>query len=464
MKTHGVITDTELLFKKGKSIERVWLGTHGLDDLLEISSKCGVDTAWIQPGSKTSYWPADDISNAAGWDLRPSVKRKKDQRFLKGISARRGKTWLTLTWPEHSAYEWHGQPTGETMLTAGEYVAGALWVPLDHNPGVMGRSLMKACNASDRRKEWIEAPTDFDFDVLPAIAGEGYAYVSGAGDDPEAWLAVYKHQQGITGDAFVQAWDCNSQHPAASKIVQVGRGKPRYHKAPGIHLSAKEKRAAYWRISNLVAPADSLLHELNPLEVDQEWVTTPLLQLLQNEGAEFDVEEAWIWDEQHAIFDTFAQLFWDGRQALAKPSNRFPDEAARALAYYSVKRVGAACVGLLKAAESKLYHPEWYRPDWWRFIVEQSRVLAFYKAKKVWQLYKKLPLMIASDCFYYLCGEQAPEQALAGCFDRADQLGGYKTSDGFPVLATPEIISCFKSDYTPGMAIVALREERKHAA
>lgn len=467
-KKHGVLTDTRLFFFDGDEIVAIEIPpiVH-LDDMLNWCAMYRVDTLWIQPGGQYSRWPADDRP-ASSWDVKPSTfEAEKGVMVLRNMSARMGRVWVTLTWPEWTAYEWNRHslaalPDGETMLLALRYLSIAFDQEMNHNPGVMGRELMKRLNSTERRIQWVEQPS-IDLATLPSWPGEGYHFKQVI-EETEEYLAIWKVQHGITGPVYLHSWDKNSQYPDATKTVKLPCGDPN-HVTSGIeaYLTGDKgqwkPRVGFWHIGEIRSRMGTPLYELNPLEDGQEWVSTPLLTLLHNQGQELAISEAYIWPESHAWLDTFGPTFWDARQSLKTDTDRFSHDQARVLAYHSAKRIGAASVGLLNSQDSIKYHPAWYRPDVWRFVIEEARAKLFFNVSKVFQEYGECPLMIATDGVYYLSGEKDPARVFPGCLTRPDDLGGWKHE--FVIEATPEALACFNPEFSTGKTIRELREYRE---
>lgn len=466
-KKHGVLTDTSLFFFTGQEItEQAIPPILHLDDLLHWCAQYRIDTLWVQPGCQYSRWPAENLPSSS-WDVKPSTyEPEKGVKILRNLPARSGKTWISITWPEWTAYEWNrhslaSQPDGETMLLALRYLSIAFDQDVNHNPGVMGRELMKRLNSTERRAKWVEQPA-INLETLPSWPGEGYHFKQMI-EDPEEFLAIWKVQHGIAGPVYLHSWDKNSQYPDATKTVKLPCGDPD-HVTSGIEAYLTDEkgqwrpRVGFWHIGEIHPKMGSPVYELNPLEEGQEWVSTPLLTLLHNQGIEPAISEAYIWPEYHAWLDTFGPAFWSARQSLKNDLDQFPQELARALAYHSAKRIGAASIGLLNSLDSKKFEPQWFRPDAWRFILEEARAKLFFNVSKVYQDYGECPLMIATDGVYYLSGEADAAQAFPGCLTRPEDLGGWKHE--FTIEATPEALACFNPDFSTGRTIVELREYR----
>jgi hypothetical protein len=307
------------------------------------------------------------------------------------------------------------------------------------------------------RPAWIAAPTFNLSDLGNVTAGVDFAFQRGI--DP----TDLKGKQ-----SYVHSWDKNSMYLAACTSANLGTGDPVYINGEELEMHYEEtlrrwydgKRPGMWRIDLHETP-----YPFNPLyNLDgrtlQEWVTTPLLKLLFALGARFSIREAYIWPEYHRVLDKFASRIWDARQELKTDAAKYPHAAGRELAYYSMKRIATAGVGLLGNTDAQKWAPAFYRPDWRATIVEEAKARIIYKLMQVNRTYPdvrggSLPLTVAVDHVIYFSDESDPAAAFPGMFERDDGLGGWKLVFSMP--ASYQVLSCFTGDKTPGQTVKGLK-------
>lgn len=489
---HAVLTDKAILFMEaGKPRAVEFAPFVGIAGLLNLAASWKIDTLWIQPSSQYGRWKAGELAEyeknkrpveLAGWNCVPGFVPIGHENFLRTVSGRAGKTWITITWPEF-AYEWHNKwngpnsdITGKAMLAAIEYMGRAFNSRVHHNPGIIGRDLMERANQSERRAAWMKR-SDVDFKKIPFARGDGFTFTVGI-EEAEEYLAIWRQQhKGHKGKVYVHAWDINSQFPAACRYVELPAGKPdfAYEADNGDWLGAlfrglgvemkKRPNGKSWDIpaglydvgpgfASKPRPYNQFFQEMNPLERSQQWVTSPMLKLLYQEEIPVTIWGAWVWPEKHILFDDFAVDFWKARQSL-KDEQAYPFTAGRELAYYSAKQPGTKGIGLLSSPLTEQYKPAMYRPDFRQFIIDEAKAREYYNFKKVHELYGEKPLFVAADEAHYLSTEPEPEKAFPGCFTRPTELGGWKHK--FTIEATPDVLACYNPNFSAGKTIVQLR-------
>lgn len=468
---HAVLTSDELvMMEAGKVCHTSILEIASTDEMLNLCVVHRIGTLWVQPGCRYARWPASNLASQA-WDIRCGKVEIAGKEYYRTISANGYNRKITITWPEF-AYEWddrhlYEMPSAIDILGCLKYLAENFETPVHHNPGVMGRALMERYNDTKRRRVWIEHP-DFDFDSLPTWKGEGFVYQIGV-VDPDEYLDDWKRQHKCRGrKVWLHSWDKNSQYPAGGTTVRVGCGKPELvldNKAAWDTISPRPNStgwivpAGYWKLNFGESPDFShnpFFEEMNPIHPRQEWATTPILHVLLNEGIPFDIDAAYIFPEQHAVLDKFGPAFWKARQHL-KDAKAFRHEPSRELAYYAAKKIGTASIGLLTSDLTIKFSPNMYRPDWWRFVIEQAKMVLYFNMKKVFDLTGEYPVMVATDAVYYLSAESDPALAFPGCFTRPDELGGWKYNFRQPIEATPEVMSLFRPRASVGKILRDLK-------
>lgn len=425
--------------------------SNDVSTLVEIMQKYKIDTVWIVPGSPAAYWTIENLGDLQAYNTSVSTSKNGEAaRFLKHITLFKHEgTWeekrtLTVTWPERTPYQWRPSKVPEctqpiACLAAIHYVEKALGTPIDTNPGVTGRSILQSTNDTPGRRSWLDKP-GYDLKTLPTQVGYDLDYLRTI-EDPA--------RVGVGDGYYVVAWDKNSQHLAASSSILLGVGTPvnlSYGKFTTIE-DLREKNnilnlPGYWKIQ--VNEGD--LPAIQPLMRDplgrlQEWVTTPTLRLLNEMCIFTHVSQSINWPLGKRVFDKTATTIWQARESLASPAASYPHTEGRLLAYYSMKRIATATVGLLANPIAAKYKPQWFRPDWRATIIEEAKARFIRQIIDVYVAYHVWPICITVDKVYYHIRVSSPDLArFPGHFEKTG-LGGWKLAACLP--ASMEVMQAF---------------------
>lgn len=469
MLTHGIISDSKLVYSVTYAPARRQLFTIPLNSILPLSTYCelalqhDLHTIWVAPGSSINYWVAEQAQNSPGWEVRyqtiPHPVRGMPP-IIRGITANRTtgswgeKRRITIAFPQWNTYAWSeeelpGCSDPVACLAAIHYLEQALGMPLHHNAGVMGRQIIEETNSHHSRPSWVAKPT---IDMMP------FKMERKAGYDLKYLRSI--DPMDIAPGLHLLAVDKNSQYLGACSSVELGTGNPVYINPEELELHYEEtmrlwydgKAPGYWRVD-----IEEFTHPLGAdiLHRGQKWITTPLLKLLYAMGARLTVREAWVWPVHHRILDKFGTQLWDARQSLKTDTIKYPHAIGRMIAYHSIKRIATAGPGLLASEDAAKYSPQWFRPDWRDPIVEDAKARLVYKFMQVEREFGEWPLMVKVDCAYYLTRAATPEEAFPGMFGNPDKLGGWKVEHSLP--ASYAVLDCFKNT-TPGGASGKLKK------
>jgi hypothetical protein len=448
MNTHAALGDELMVISnpspQGYKLERVALlpGIHSPNSLLDIADQHHIKRIWIVPGSQYSQldpeWAKSDR-----WDLKVSLARaERGKDVIRQVVARRNNQFVTITCPEWTAYDWRVEEVGPVdavaVLAAIDYLQKALGVEqLDANPGVQGRKLIKEMVSL----AWLKTPRT-DLTKIPVGIGVDLAYrriITDAGD--------YK---------YIVGTDKNSSYLGSCTGAMLGCDEPVYFPSGEIY-KPDTKLPGIWKVS-----IKGELPALHPLYSNlrgklQEWVTHPILNWLYKNGIEVDVHEGWQWKESHRVLEKWATRLFGAKQELSTYKTAYRHDAGRELAYYSVKRIATAGVGILGSPDAYKFCPQFYRPDWRAIVPELAKVRFVEQLQGIYRDHGVLPVLAAVDEVYYLSKTPDIRQEIPGKFDKVG-LGGWK--DTLCLEITPAILALLKDDrYSAGTLKKALKQE-----
>jgi hypothetical protein len=163
----------------------------------------------------------------------------------------------------------------------------------------------------------------------------------------------------------------------------------------------------------------------------QEWVTTPLLNMLQGQGWGIQIYEGIYWPQSRRIFEDFAPILWAMRQHMRKLMESSPESEHYALNYMVMKQIIVSFFGMF--ASEKNRSSQYLRRDIWSAVVEAAKANMFYNIEKIHKEKNLWPVAVYTDCLVYVCGEPDADLALGSIMGRAGELGGYKLKWSLPV-------------------------------
>lgn len=174
-------------------------------------------------------------------------------------------------------------------------------------------------------------------------------------------------------------YDKNAQYVGAAASVKLGVGEPEHVSEP-----APADRAGLWRVH--IAEVPGFAAQFPPIARTAEcWLYTPLVRLLQAFGYTFQVYEAWLFPEQHAVL----RPFYERMKAM-----REQDKAA-------AKDIYRVTFGML-AHPPRYASPDYlYRPDWWSTLVSEARARMYYQMRNVLLQEGQAPSAVLTDALYY---------------------------------------------------------------
>lgn len=418
-------------------------------DLFQVAINYDMETLWVAPG----HFPIDQADRARFLqaDDKWSIKSYDDDDNLSSVHAYKmvgafgspDRKLRSIIWPEFTSWAWSAEKVGPAdLLIAIAAMEKVYGVSLAGSPPIVGRKMYTQHLEAKNRKNWLTAQPHSILEKYPwAEAGKdaiwkrsfskldvweelGFQLAWSGKADYNADLPIYLH-----------AIDKNASYPSGSQSLAVGIGDPVEWSAAGGE-PAPAGKPGLWHVwaqrpldcqfDNIDGPSPLYGSESN--ENLQEWVTTPLLDLLKNLGWGVQIYEGVYWPTSRRIFEDFAPELWSKRQHFRKLAE-FRTEDGQALKYHqlaydSSKRIINSFFGMFASAKNR--DKTFLRRDIWASVVEQAKAAMFYNIQKISDETGLWPIAIATDCLIYASQEPNPCRALGSILTREDKLGGYK--------------------------------------
>lgn len=475
---HAVLANMDFIFGNHEYKDRLVVDPflpQTAQTILDLAMQSNAKFVWIAPKSDWSY--VDPVTfrqvQVGFWNVhftQIEATRNSPARMKRVTAWRTAGSWdekrtITILFPEHDTWEW-SETDPRTILRAILELEDTLGIPIENSPGATGRSLMKYENRLvSNHPSWIRKP-QIDLSLLPCMeAGRDLAW--------KRPLTEY-----IPNGWYLHVYDKNSQYLSAATGAMLGEGDPIYYankeyrtydpELLGVHVEPMRpvnfNRAGLWRIEATVGDIhkdqgrterfykDAWETSVNrqwlplPLYNEQEWVTTNLLKLLLDMGYSVSVFEGFEWEESHRTLESWARKIWNARARYSGFEGK--EYNVLQLAYYSMKRIATASVGLLASDATPEKERAFYRPDWWATIVELAKARMIYNADRIGKQHGQWPHAFVVDALYYVSPEPDPERAVPTILARRNELGGYKLKQMLQI--TDEVRDAFSDEKTPG--------------
>lgn len=442
-----------LCYLTTEGVKRDEVKPRNLEDLIAIMMRLDLDQLWICPGNRLNSLQEKDLSyDQDAYDVRIRMIRNPDGRITFPLpdiaasitffprAARASRRPRIIVFPARDTWQWDKYAPcidAQTALGALFYLQRELGENFYHNPGVIGRLLIKS---SVHKRDWL-APAGVDFSWLTSEAGYNLAY----SHLPEH-LPSFPH---------LHVWDKNSMYIARCTSLKLPTGTPR-------HLTGREAQKAadagcYWGIWHTRGIAGEL--EPSPVRASQQWISQPILEYLAERTGIPNIDEAWIWPEEqtHALLKKPMYQMWNMRLLFREGGPEFRHDGARGLAEYSAKRIATCSIGLMASSTTKQIAPGFYRPEWRVAIVESAKVALLRQVEAIRARTGALPALIQVDAVGYFSDIPNPYDAFPE-FAR-DGLGGWKLAYS-QKLTDQEIRSIWTGQSSGGiMRVLKLRSK-----
>jgi hypothetical protein len=201
---------------------------------------------------------------------------------------------------------------------------------------------------------------------------------------PEGDFSIFRKHPALdarwdSGKPRVVCYDKNAMYLGAAASAKLGVG-------PFAHVEKPEfeDRAGLWRIFLHETPAE--LAHLPPIAPEGfSWQYTPVLRYLHHSGYKFDVEEAYLFSEQHAVL----RRFYEKMRHL-----RAQDKTA-------AKELYTRTFGVLAHQPPEHWRNVIYRPDWFFGLVAEAKARMYIQVQQFYAKDGVLPVAIKVDSLYF---------------------------------------------------------------
>lgn|SRR5512146_269439 len=437
--THGVLSDSELLYQTDK-FTRVALEQlpETALDLIHLAKEHKLTTIWIAPYSLLSERANKTFTTSAidaGYTCNAKYLTKKDRTYrVKYINAYKAETQsIFINFPQWDLWEWE-ERDALSVLAGIHYIERALGVSIAMGAPLAGRALFKLLHS--QHKAWLRL-SELDLSSLPYGESRDMAYHRKIAEPGKQW--------------YIHTYDKNSMYLGACGGAVLGSGTPSYF-PPGSAKTPNLKLPGLWRCK-----IDTNQSRYNGVDMPlllakgQEWLTTPLLTACLDLGYAVEVIEGYEWNEHHRMLEQWASHVWNTRQSFnpASPQcdvKRYPHSAGRALAYDASKRVATTSMGLFASLEVLNHDKSDHRPDYWDTVIELAKVRMLANIRQIERAaYPDTTLIgVYTDCLFYLSPVANSYDAIPLLFTdkkeqsikREQRLGGYKVK--YPPIAVTD--------------------------
>jgi hypothetical protein len=201
---------------------------------------------------------------------------------------------------------------------------------------------------------------------------------------PDSDFSIFRKHPALdarwdSGKPRAVVYDKNAMYLGAASSAKLGVGPFRLAEKPEF-----EDQAGLWRIVLHDTPAH--LAHLPPIAlIGSSWQYTPVLRYLRDTGYTFDLEEAYLFSEQHAVL----KRFYEQMKVL-----RERDKAA-------AKALYTTTFGVLAHQPPAHWTHALYRPDWFFGLVAEAKVRMFYQIRQFYIADGVLPVAINVDSLFY---------------------------------------------------------------
>jgi hypothetical protein len=291
----------------------------------------------------------------------------------------------------------------ETLATV-TYLEDVLDVPVQWSSQSIGIAKLQKQYASTNRLRGYLEPSSRDLRELPfRQADHDLLYVG--------------NLNGIEG-TIIHMFDKEAAHPSAASHMTTGVGTPEHieghadPKQPGIyHIT--------WRSNGSKFDGATL----PPLfDRPEQWTTQPMLKFALLKGYEVKVHEAWVFQQNHKLFDKWVAELWEARLRL-RVAAHYQCEPARYTAEMFVKQIMNSTISAA-------------RPNWWADMVGVARLAMLLNIEKYAGL-GFYPALIYHDAVAYVSSIADHSVAIPRFTERQGHLGGYKHK--FSLFITPAL-------------------------
>ena len=382
-----------------------------LGQLCQLAVDNRLTHLWVMPGAAIIPDKPWFDKALAEWDLLPTWQWEdtlpSEQNLLVSCTGCRkpkgGQHWLSIIFVAQTQWSWATDDlTAMWLLDIVQKLEDELGVPVGAGPTTVGTKLLQKLH--ERRPALLAKP-EADLAAIPWGQAARDLIWSRALTDEECNMK------------YLHKFDKRSAYLRSSQEEQMGVGEPAHYGQEDYELLVllDPHLPGIWRIDTPVNHPISHTYDRDllphPLWTGAEWVSSPVLRLLNKMGYTGDIHEAWVFHDSARTLRVWAEKLWDTRQ-------RF-----KGAFWDAVKDIYTSTEGLF--GSDKVAGTWKYRPDWWVQIKGGAYALMFYNMLKYAQG-GHYPVMVYMDALWYVSDERLPGDAVQGILSHQNSLGGYK--------------------------------------
>jgi hypothetical protein len=313
---------------------------------------------------------------------------------------------------------WTAAADAGTLLRALHACEQAIGTAVFRAPGRTGAELLRELH---RREHGLK--------LAPAVLPEPATV--GAADGPLVWRRPLTERE--RGRRYLHAYDKHGMFLGACSALPLGFGTAAQHTGPELRFDPR--KPGYWR-ARITPPERGLRPPLFPTGANAAqayWYTTAAVTYALEARAQVELEEAWLWSEQHRALEPWYKRLRDARTVLSRPGQSDANEAARRIALTAVKQVYTRGLSWFAATADGWDRTQdaLYRPDWYHAVMGLARVNLLRNIDKL----PEPPFMVGTDCLYFTSDEADPQRAAPPELRLDDTLAGYGVHDAAVPLA-----------------------------
>ena len=377
-------------------------------DIIEICRKLDLINIWIAPyielGGK---FTAAFLQCSYGYGVK-GTQLTEDEKYIKFVRGYKkdNKDDICITIPEYNplwCFEKYDDISPNDLLLMLAMLREKLPVGIYNSPTNTGIRLLEELTPNDN-VHWLRAS---DFII---------------GDIPASTSLVWRCEK-VVPKKYIHAYDKRGAFLSSYQSTMLGSGNAKHYNI----IPFDSSKVGVWRVKisgNSIYNGIELPLPYNEYSTDN-WLWTPEIKITQKLGYNVQVEECYLWEEAHYIFRQWARMLWDTREELRLLSEE-KNKLGYKLAYDSIKYIYTKTGGRLAHRNNTFKSKDVYnRHDWFYTVIADTKLKVLLQIDKLVQL-GFYPIMVETDCLYYLSDEKDGDIAIPTILDHKDSLGGYK--------------------------------------
>ncbi|MFF2902735.1 hypothetical protein [Streptomyces sp. NPDC057966] len=344
--------------------------------------------------------------------------------------------WARSTaWGRHKGVEWlQDDPAADTLAARAQQIADVIGITFRHSAGATGHDLLRAIRPEHGTKAAPLARTE-----MPPFLRRAPRLYSG-----QAWARGLRARPGAAAmteaeqdKAYLLSYDARAAYLAPCGSLRLGRGRLTH--LTGTDAQFDPSVPGYYVTKLPAWTTDGWFDLFGPRERNgrPRPYATPTLAYAQELGVEFEVEEAWVWEESDRTLEPWATQLRKALKAL--PADGDP------MVRTAVKGTYAGAIGLFsspKLAGRKGVEPSlMYRPDISDFVMAAQQVSLTRRVLQVGEATGMWPVACMTDSLFYATDD--PNFTTAVPLPMGPNLGHFKPNGA---ALMEEVLAHLKAD------------------